>query len=65
MSKLAKRYTEEFKNTIVELYNSGKPCIKDLNSRKIVGYSMFKNIDTKLAIKALENAYKFQKPNEI
>ncbi|MCR2043040.1 IS3 family transposase [Anaerosalibacter massiliensis] len=38
--------------------------VMDLNSRKIVGYSMSKNIDTTLAIKALENAYKLQKPNE-
>ena len=28
---MTKRYTEEFKNTIVELYNAGKP-LKDLNS---------------------------------
>ena len=34
----------------------------DLNSRKIVGHSMSKNIDTTLAIKALDNAYKLQKP---
>ena len=38
--------------------------VMDLNSRKIVGYSMSKNIDTKLAIKAIENAYILQKPDE-
>ena len=38
--------------------------VMDLNSRKIVGYSMSKNINTTLAIKALDNAYKLQKPAE-
>jgi transposase InsO family protein len=38
--------------------------VMDLHSRKIVGYSMSRNIDTKLVIKALENAYKLQKPDE-
>ena len=39
--------------------------VMDLNSRKIVGHSMSKNIiDTTLAIKALDNAYKLQKPAE-
>ena len=38
--------------------------VMDLNSRKIVGHSMSKNIDTTLAIKALDNAYKLQKPTE-
>lgn len=38
--------------------------VMDLNSRKIVGYSMSKNIDTTLTIKALDNAYKLQKPAE-
>ncbi len=35
--------------------------VMDLNSRKIVGYSMSKNIDTTLTIRALDNAYKLQK----
>ncbi|WP_154442265.1 IS3 family transposase, partial [Tissierella pigra] len=38
--------------------------VMDLNSRKIVGYSMSKNIDTTLAIKALDNVYILQKPAE-
>lgn len=38
--------------------------VMDLNSRKIVGYSMSKKIDTELAIKAVKNAYKLQKPDE-
>ena len=38
--------------------------VMDLNSRKIVGYSMSKNIDTTLALKALDNAYKLQKPKK-
>lgn len=37
----------------------------DLNSRKIVVYSMSKNMDTILAIKALDNAYKSQKPDDV
>lgn len=36
--------------------------VMDFNSRKIVGYSMCKNIDTTLAIKDLDNTYKLQKP---
>lgn len=39
-------------------------CVMDLNSRKIVGYSMSKNMHTALAIKALDNAYKTQKPDD-
>lgn len=38
--------------------------VMDLHSRKIVGYSMSKNIDTKLAIKAVENACLLQNPNK-
>ncbi len=38
--------------------------VMDLNSRKIVGYSMSKNMDTALALKALDNAFKIQKPAE-
>ena len=38
--------------------------VMDLNSRKIIGYSMSKNMDTTLAIKALDNALKIQKPAE-
>ena len=38
--------------------------VMDLNSRKIVGYSMSKNMDTALATKALDNAYKTQKPDD-
>ena len=38
--------------------------VMDLNSRKIVGYSMSKTIDTTLAIKALDNAIKLQRPTE-
>lgn len=36
----------------------------DLNSRKILGDSMSKKMDTALAIKALDNAYKTQKPDD-
>lgn len=34
----------------------------DLHSKKIVGYSMSKTIDTKLALQALKNAIDIQKP---
>lgn len=37
--------------------------VMDLHSRKIVGYAMSKNIDTKLGIKAIENAYMLQRPS--
>lgn len=36
--------------------------VMDLYSRKIIGYSMSKFIDTELAIKAVKNAIKLQKP---
>ena len=38
--------------------------VMDLNSRKIVGHSMSKTIDTTLVIKALDNAIKIQRPTE-
>lgn len=38
--------------------------VMDLNSRKIVGYSMSKNMDTTMALKAVDNAYKLQKPSD-
>lgn len=36
--------------------------VMDLHSKKIVGYSMSKTIDTKLALQALKNAIDIQKP---
>jgi putative transposase len=36
--------------------------VMDLYSRKIVGYSMSKSIDTSLALQAVKNAIKLQKP---
>jgi putative transposase len=39
-------------------------CIMDLHTKKIVGYSFSRNMDTELVIKALQNAYKTQNPTE-
>ena len=36
--------------------------VEDLHTRKIVGFAMSKKIDTSLVLKALEKAYKSQKP---
>jgi transposase InsO family protein len=35
--------------------------VMDLHSKKIIGYSMDKNMDTALAINAAKNAYEIQK----
>lgn len=35
-----------------------------LNSKKIVGYSISKNMDTTMALKAVDNSYKLQKPSD-
>jgi len=37
--------------------------VMDLHTRKIVGYSFAKNMDTNLIITALKNAYETQRPN--
>lgn len=37
--------------------------VMDLHTRKIIGYSFDKNMDTKLIISALKNAYAAQRPN--
>ncbi|WP_423219599.1 DDE-type integrase/transposase/recombinase, partial [Fervidicella metallireducens] len=36
--------------------------VMDLHSRKIIGYAFDKVMDTNLAIRAVKNAYEFQKP---
>ncbi|MGL5255769.1 MAG: IS3 family transposase, partial [Proteocatella sp.] len=38
--------------------------VMDLHSKKIVGYSMFKTIDTQLALQALKNAIDIQKSSK-
>lgn len=38
--------------------------VMDLHSKKIIGYSMDKNMDTALAINAVRNAYEVQKPSK-
>ncbi len=37
--------------------------VMDLHSRKIIGYSFSKSMDTQTVIAALDNAYKIQRPN--
>ncbi|WP_420868256.1 DDE-type integrase/transposase/recombinase [Clostridium tetanomorphum] len=38
--------------------------VMDLYSRKIIGYSMSKFIDTSLALQAIKNAVRLQKPTK-
>jgi transposase InsO family protein len=37
--------------------------VMDLHTRKIIGYSFSKSMDTKVVAAALDNAYKLQRPN--
>lgn len=67
---MSKRYTDGYKSTIVELYNSGK-ILAELTGAILpllwiltMENSMSKNMNTTLAIKILDNALKIHKPAE-
>lgn len=106
MKKIQKQYTDEFRNTLVELYNSGKsladlsreygiskstvtvwinkskPIVVDKDKtittaeyqqmlkkmarleEEIIGHAMSKYMDTTLALQAVKNALKLQKPTK-
>ena len=55
MGRKVKSYTQEYKNTIIDLFN----CC----SAKIVDWHMSKTIDADLAVQAVKNAVSNQNPN--
>ncbi|MGJ0906482.1 transposase [Clostridium botulinum] len=68
MARGQKRYTDEFKNTIVELYNSGK-VLSELSSEYAISKSTItgwieKNLSLKRKLKYLKKLWAYSQGNK-